>query len=150
MVAAIVLTHLCQGFLCTPAVRTSRAALVMADKYDTTSRWESFANYNHGDYDANALGEAYDLPFDRTGAPVATAAVATTPIDKFIQSILFKAELGELFPRANPTAANSVTWWAKLLGLEELAASFSERDDWLEGCLVDAGDDDTKRSACMA
>ena len=39
----------------------------------------------------------------------------------------------------------------KLLGRhKDPAGRFGERDEWLEACLLEAGDDEVKRGACMA
>ena len=136
---------------------TPRAAVIahhghahhpLSDKFDTSAVWSeaswdkytSDPGYSFGKYSRTSLVEAHGLE------------VATEP--RYIVQAL-TSSLSEYSRESLVSRDAWLTWLPKPL-LEKLWSAtkalqgLSDRDEWLEGCLLEAGDDEAERALCMS
>ena len=113
------------------------------DKFDTSIMWSEPSwdqGYSLGKYSRTRLVEAYGL--DAATEPDHVFQALTNSISEYSRESLAARDAW-------------LDWLPKLSNhplLEKLAIALGlkDRDEWLEGCLLEAGDDEAKRGVCMA
>ena len=149
----------------TPALRqTPRAAVIahghgdhpLSDKFDTSKvwneQWDKYSSdpgYSLGKYSRSSLVEAYGLK--AATEPNHIVQALTDSLNEYSRESLASRDawLAWLPKLSSPLLEKLASIKRELLGPQETRAG-DFTDEWLEGCLLEAGDDEVKRGACMA